>query len=614
MMTASTSPFAHPKLFLFTLAIFAFLYLPLAVLLIFSFNESRLMMDWQGLTTLWYRILFQDERMLDALSNSLWIALWTTLLSLLLGIPAGVGLAHRSSKGTLFFEVLLLLPLVVPEIILAVAFAGLYGVARLRFSFWTIITTHVAFSLSYVILVVRSRMARLDPSLVEAAMDLGAGPGQTFFRVLLPHLIPAILASSLMVFTISLDDYVITSFVAGAGNTTLPLQIYSMAKEGLTPEINAVCTLLMAVTVLMALAAQWAQHAAVSWRKLMPALLLIASIATGPLVWNCLTAATERQVLNLYIWSGYLAPDTLKVFEQQFKARVQVDLYDSVEALLAKLQSGNSGYDVVVPSDYAVQILQRQRLLSPLDKAQIPNLERNLDPQFLGRTFDPGNLYSVPYTWGTTGIGYRKDRVGQLTDGWQVLWEERYRGRIVMLDDMRENFGAALKLSGFSINSRDPKQLEAAKVLLDKQKPLLQAYNSSNFQELLVSGDAWLVQGWNGQIVKAARENSNIGYLLPPEGTTMFIDSFCIPAGASHKALAHQFINYMLEPETAAAVVNHTGYTVANRAARPYINKALLNNPALFPDSTLLDRCEMLEDLGDTAPVIDRLWTEVRSK
>ncbi len=613
-MTASTSRLAHPKLFLFTLAIFAFLYLPLVVLLIFSFNESRLMMDWQGFTTLWYRILFEDEGMLDALANSLWIALWTTLLSLLLGIPAGVGLARRSSKGNALFEVLLLLPLIVPEIILAVAFAGLYGFVRLRFSFWTIVTTHVAFSLSYVILMVRSRMARLDPSLVEAAMDLGAGPSRTFVRVLLPHLTPAVLASSLMVFTISLDDYVITSFVAGAGNTTLPLQIYSMAKEGLTPEINAVCTLLMVLTVMMALAAQWAQRAAVSWRKMTTALLLITAVAIGPLGWRRWTAAGERQALNLYIWSGYLAPDTLKVFEQRFQARVQCDLYDSVEALLAKLQSGNSGYDVVVPSDYAIQVLQRQRLLNPIDKAQIPNLEPNLDPQFLGRPFDPENRYSVPYTWGTTGIGYRKDRVGLLTDGWQALWDERYRGRIVMLDDMRENFGAALKLAGFSINSRDPAQLQTAKALLDKQKPLLQAYNSSNFQELLVSGDAWLVQGWNGQIVKAARENPNIGYLLPKEGTTIFIDSFCIPASAPHKTLAHQFINYMLEPETAAAVVNHTGYTVANRAARPYINKALLNNPALSPDSTLLDKCEMLEDLGETVLMYDRLWTEVRSK
>src|SRR5262245_9447673 len=187
-VTPSTSRLAHPKLFLFTVVIFAFLYLPLVVLLIFSFNESRLMMDWQGFTTLWYRVLIQDEHMLDALANSLWVALWTTFLSLLLGVPAGVGLMRGRSKGNALLEVLLLLPLIVPEIILAVAFAGLYGFARLRLSFWTIVPTHVAFSVSYVILMVRSRMARLDQSLIDAAMDLGAGPGQTFLRVLLPHL------------------------------------------------------------------------------------------------------------------------------------------------------------------------------------------------------------------------------------------------------------------------------------------------------------------------------------------------------------------------------------------------------------------------------------------
>ena len=613
-MTAPTARVAHPKLFLFTLIIFAFLYLPLVVLLVFSFNESRLMMDWRGFTTLWYRVLFQDEHMLDALGNSLWVALWTTLISLLLGVPAGVGLARGLPRGRAFFELLLLLPLIVPEIILAVAFAGLYGFAKLHLSFWTIVPTHVAFSLSYVILIVRSRMARLDSSLIEAGMDLGAGPGQTFFRVLLPQLMPAVVASSLMVFTISLDDYVITSFVAGAGNTTLPLQIYSMVKEGLTPEINAVCTLLMVVTVLMALAAQWIQRKGVSWRKVMPVLLLIGTVAIAPFAWNRLTVAGERQALNLYIWSGYLAPDTLKVFEQRFHARVRCDLYDSVEALLAKLQSGNTSYDVVVPSDYAVQILQRQRLLSSIDKSQIPNLDRNLDPQFLGRSFDTKNQYSIPYIWGMTGIGYRKDHVGKITRSWQALWEPQYKGKIVMLDDMRENFGAALKLAGFSINSRDPAQLQIAKSFLDKQKPLLQAYNSSNFQELLVSGDAWLVQGWNGQIVKASRENPNIAYLIPQEGTTLFIDSFCIPAAAPHKGLAHQFINYMLEPETAAAIVNHTGYAVANRAARPYISKELLENPGLFPEPGLLAKCEMMEDLTETVLLYDRLWTEVRSK
>ncbi len=609
----------HPKLLFASLGIFAFLYFPLVVMTLFSFNQSRLMMDWQGFTTMWYRILVHDTRLLDSLSNSVWVAVWTTLLSLVIGVPAGVVLSRDAERelkrGKVFFDVLILLPLVVPEIVLAVAFAGLYGFARIRLSFVTIVVTHVAFSLSYVIMLVRARMSRLDYTLVEAAMDLAANESLVFLRVILPHLTPALISAALMVFIISLDDYVITSFVAGVGNTTLPLQIYSMTKEGLTPEINAVCTVLMIVTVAIVLVTQWVQRSALSWHKTVFSLLLVASLIGAPLGWHQYSVSREhRQVLNLFIWSAYLAPDTLKVFEQRFNARVLFDLYDSNEALLAKLESGNAGYDLIVPGDYTVQILRRRRLLSPLDKSQIPNLEKNLYPQFLNKQFDPGNQYSVPYMWGITGIGYRKDLVSDPVTSWRDLWAEKYRNKIVMLDDMRENFGAALKLAGFSINSREPSQVQQAKKLLELQKPLLQAYNSSNFQEVLASGDAWLVQGWNGQIAKAAQENPNIVFSVPREGTILFIDSFCIPLDAPHKKLAHQFVNYMLEPETAAAVVNHTGYTVANRAARPYIRRSLLSDPALFPESGTLNQCEMLEDLGESVLMYDRFWTEIKSK
>jgi spermidine/putrescine transport system permease protein len=614
-LTSFSKKINHPQLLLVTLGIFAFLYFPLLVLVLYSFNQSRLMVDWQGFTTLWYRILWHDLRLLDSLTNSLWVALWTSIISLAIGVPAGVGLSRGLGRGGFLFEILVLLPLIVPEIVLAVAFAAFYGLVRARLSFWTIVVTHVAFSLSYVILIVRSRMERMDKSLIEAAMDLQASEAVVFLRVILPHLTPAIISAALIVFTISLDDYVITSFVAGVGNTTLPLQIYSMVKEGLTPEINAVCTLLLAVTTLMILLTQVTQRSALRSRQAVPWLCLIFITITAPLWWHRLTLAREqRQILNLFIWSGYVAPDTLKVFEQRFNANVQFDLYDSNEALMAKLQSGNTAYDVVVPTDYTIQILRKRGLLSPIDKNQIPNFKKNLDPRFLNKSFDPSNQFSIPYIWGTTGIGYRKDFIREPVESWRELWNESYRNRIVMLDDMRENFGAALKLSGFSLNSRDSIEVRKAKELLERQKPLVRAYNSSNFQEILASGDAWLVQGFNGQIVRAAQENPNIGYCIPREGATLSIDSFCIPHNAPHKGLAHQFINYMLEAETAAAVVNHTCYTVANRAALPYIRKTLLQSPALFPDETVLAKCEIIEDLGETVLLYDRLWTEIKSK
>ncbi|MGH9962267.1 MAG: ABC transporter permease subunit, partial [Pyrinomonadaceae bacterium] len=343
-------------LLLFSLAVFGFLYFPLVVLVLFSFNASRLMMDWQGFTLLWYRILAGDVLMLDSLVNSLWVAGWTTLLSWLVGVPAGVGLARGFQRGKAVFEGLLLLPLIVPENVMAAAFAAVFGVVKLQLSFTSIILAHVAFSLSYVIMLVRSRMARLDSALLEAAMDLNATERVVFFRVILPHLTPAMVAATLMVFTISLDDYVITSFVAGVGNTTLPLHIYSLAKEGLTPEINALCAVLLVLTLLMALLAHWVQRSVFSWRKTAPALVLLVRLMGGAPLWNrWSTAAEQWQRLHLFIWSGYLGPDTLKIFEQRFNARVQCDLYDSNEALLAKLQSGNAGYDIVVPGDYIIQ-------------------------------------------------------------------------------------------------------------------------------------------------------------------------------------------------------------------------------------------------------------------
>ena len=195
---------------------------------------------------------------------------------------------------------------------------------------------------------------------------------------------------------------------------------------------------------------------------------------------------------------------------------MQCDLYDSVEALLAKLQSGNSGYDIVVPSDYAVQILQRRALAEP--PRQSANSKPGTKPRPAvprPRCSTPGIAIPFPTRGAQRGLDTARTGLGSLQTVGKCYGKSDIEARIVMLDDMRENFGAALKLSGFSINSRNPAQLETAKALLDKQKPLLQAYNSSNFQELLVSGDAWLVQGWNGQIVKAARENPNIGYLLP---------------------------------------------------------------------------------------------------
>ena len=236
--------------------VYLFLYLPIAVLVVFSFNAARQTAVWDGLTLDWYRRLLDDEALLGAVRNSLTVASCTTLAATILGTLAALAMGRHQFRGKRPTQALLMLPVVIPEIVLGAALVTFFGVARMRLSLTTVILAHVVFSISYVAIVVRARLAGLDPSLEEAARDLGAGSFDTFRRVTLPLLFPGIVASALLVFTLSIDDYVITSFVAGVGATTLPLHIYSMLKVGVTPEINAVSTLLLAVTVALIVAAQ----------------------------------------------------------------------------------------------------------------------------------------------------------------------------------------------------------------------------------------------------------------------------------------------------------------------------------------------------------------------
>jgi spermidine/putrescine transport system permease protein len=238
-----------------TALVYLFLYAPIAILMVFSFNAARQTAFWQGFTFDWYRRLLDDGLLLHALRNSLEVAGVTTAVAVLLGTPAALGLARPAFRGRRATQTLLYLPVIIPEVVLGAALVTFFGAVGFNLSIMTVVIAHVVFSVSYVALVVRARLAGLDPALEEAARDLGASPFESFRRVTLPLALPGIVASALLVFTLSIDDYVITSFVAGVGATTLPLHIYSMLKVGVTPEVNAVSTLLLAVTIVLIAAA-----------------------------------------------------------------------------------------------------------------------------------------------------------------------------------------------------------------------------------------------------------------------------------------------------------------------------------------------------------------------
>lgn len=591
--------------------VYVFLYAPIIVLVALSFNSSRFSTIWQGFTWRWYALAWQDAELIASLRASLIVAFITTLFAMIIGTAAAIALARYRIKFKRSAEGLIFLPVIIPEIVIGFATAGLFGMLGFAFGLGTIIAAHVAFSISYVVFIVRAKLVTLDRSLEEAALDLGATRWQTFSRVTLPLILPAITSAALLVFTLSLDDYVITSFVAGPGSATLPLKIYSMVKTGVTPEINAISTVLLVVTMLFVLVSERLASGRHSRWTMGAAACGIAVLVVFALGGQANRARGGE--LNVFIWSNYLPDSVIAEFERRYDAKLNVELYDSNEALLAKLQSGGASYDIIVPSDYMVTVLREQGLLQELNRDVLTNFS-NLDPQFVGLPYDQTNQHSIPYMWGTTGIAYRKDKVTGIIDSWAALWDTRYKDRISMLDDVRETLGAALKFLGKSENSIDAGEVQAAAGLLLEQKALVKAYDSGGFDQMLLSGDAWLAQAYSGQIAKAIAENPAIGYVIPKEGCTIFVDNMCVPRNSLHKELAHEFINFVHEAKTAAAIANGTGYSSLNLAARSLIRPDLLTNEAAYPPRDALERCEFIRDIGPMINVYDRWWTEIKSR
>jgi len=323
--------------------------------------------------------------------------------------------------------------------------------------------------------------------------------------------------------------------------------------------------------------------------------------------------APKPVTLHLFTWSDYTEETVVKQFEERFGVKVVTDAFGSNEELLAKLQGGAVGYDVVVPSDYMVSILAKQGLLAELDPAKIPNLA-HIYKHLKGLYYDPRNTYSVPYLWGTTGIGYNADLVSPPPASWQVLWDARYKGRISLLNDEREVFGMALRAAGESLNAVEPSKLEAAKKRLMAQKALVKTYTSENYDQLLVSGEVVLAHGWSGTIMRAAAERPSIKYVIPQEGGTIWQDNLCVLKSSAHKDEAMVFINFLLEPQTAALITTKVKYASASEEARLFVPKDIAQNPAIYPPAAVVAKLEWIKDVGEAIRVYDRAWTELKVK
>jgi spermidine/putrescine transport system substrate-binding protein len=320
----------------------------------------------------------------------------------------------------------------------------------------------------------------------------------------------------------------------------------------------------------------------------------------------------RRPRLNVFNWSTYIAPDSIPKFEAEFGVRVRYGVYESNEEMLARVMGGNSGWDVVFPTDYIVRPMLANSLLSPIRRERLPNLDE-LEPRFQQPDWDPQLQWSVPYMVTAAGIAYNR-KLNPPPQAWVDLWDERLRGRITMLDDPFDMLGACLKKLGLSINASDAEQLRRAEADAIRQKPLLRAYLNAEVRDQLVSGDVLAAHMWNTTAQQAMDSSSEIGFVYPSEGYAVYPDCAVILRESKRPELAHQFIDFLLRPEIAAANALAARTTTTNRGARQILPANFRDNPTLYPASEIVARGEWAKTVDPAAQRLrDRIWTEIKS-
>ncbi|MDY7012215.1 MAG: spermidine/putrescine ABC transporter substrate-binding protein [Cyanobacteriota bacterium] len=321
----------------------------------------------------------------------------------------------------------------------------------------------------------------------------------------------------------------------------------------------------------------------------------------------------NSQVLSVYNWSTYIDPDTVREFEEKFGVEVEYDTYESNEDLLAKISPGNPGYDIIVPTGDYVAIMASEGLLEPLDRANIPNL-KYVDEKFLDPPFDPGNRYSIPYQWGTIGLGYNIEKTGGELNSWGDIFEPRFAGKVALMEDLRATLGVILIYLGYDPNTTNEDEVEAARDFLIEHQEVIAAFAPDTGQNLLDQGEVYIAVEWSGDIFQVMEENPDLRYSIPEEGTIVWTDNLAIPKDAPNKALAEKFINFILEPEVGARISNYVKYGSPNQAAidRGLIEQEDLENPAIYPPPQVFGKLKHADDIGKATELYDDAWIEVK--
>ena len=649
---------------LFTGLVFLFLYAPIFLLIVFSFNKGNSNIVWTGFSLDWYRSLFHDRLIMRSVYTTLLVSLLATVIATAAGTFAAIGFYSLRRRQRAVLNTVNNIPMMNADIVTGVAmclffvafftfwgdfsvwFNGVQSLVvlpeRLTLGFGTLLIAHVTFDIPYVILSVGPKLRQMDKDLVDAAQDLGCTWMQAFWKVILPEIKPGIASGALTAFTMSVDDFIISYFTAGSSSSTLAMTIYGMTKKRVTPEINAVSTLLFVTVLTLLVIVNLRSEREREERRPdrlarrigrfldSPRGKLASRSAAGVLTAGFLVAVTllakatnAQPVVNVCSWGEYIDEELIGQFEEETGIIVNYQTAESNEALYSLLKSGAGDYDVVVPSDYMISQLIEEDMLEELDYRQIPNYAL-IDSRFKGLTYDPQERYTVPYAWGTVGIIYNTAMVAEPITSWSALFDDRYAGNVLMFRNSRDAMATALSYLGHSLNTTDEAELrEAFRLLKDaKGRGVYQSFVMDEIFQKLEGGNAAIGAYYAGDYLTMLENNEDLAFVVPEEGSNWFMDAMCVLKNAPHYEEALAWINFIASTEANLANMDYIWYASPNR-------EALEQYPAYYEElygeeldqetyeiiaapKEVLDRCEAYLVLPlETRKLYNDLWTEL---
>ena len=657
----------------FTALVFLFLYAPILLLIVFSFNAGDSNIVWSGFSLHWYRELFSDRLIMHSVYTTLLVSLLATIIATFAGTFAAIGFYALRRRRRHLLTTINNIPMMNADIVTGVAmclfFVAFFGLwsefagwfngiqafvelpERLTLGFGTLLIAHITFNIPYVILSVSPKLRQMDKNLVDAAMDLGCTWMQAFWKVILPEIKPGIVSGALTAFTMSVDDFIISYFTAGSSSSTLAMTIYGMTKKRVTPEINAISTLLF-VTVLFLLVITNVREARQEQLELQRKKLPTATAAEaaryssraksskrfptvlgGAVVAVAVVAAifvagrnAGKPVVNVCSWGEYIDESLIEQFEEETGIMVNYQTAESNEALYSLLKSGAGDYDVVVPSDYMISQLIEEDMLETLDYSNIPNFSL-IDDRFKNLPYDPTNKYTVPYAWGTVGIIYDAAVVEEPVTSWDVMFSDEYAGNVLMFRNSRDALATALFYLGYDVNTSDEAQLrEAQQLLADaKGRGVYQAFVMDEIYGKLEGGNAAIGAYYAGDylsMVDNQAEGVDLQFAVPEEGSNWFVDAMCVLKDAPHKEEAEAWINFIASTEANLANMDYIWYASPNKEALeqyPAYYEELYEeelDPEVYEimaaSRETLNRCQMYVALPkETRALYNKLWTEL---